>query len=145
MKVTTSIIINKPVKEVWDFFDDPDNLKFWLRGFQKFEHLSGTRGEPGAKSKHSYEENGKIIEMIEEIVVRDKYKEFSGILNHDIMTSNLSHKFEDLGNGTTRLDSTVETKFKPFMLKMLGPLMKGMLRRRQSADFKRFKECVERN
>lgn len=145
MKLTTTIIINKPIKEVWDFYDDPDNLKLWLRGFQTFEHVSGERGQIGAKSRHTYLENGKTIIMDEEITARIPYKEFSGILTHDIMSTTLTNTFEDLGNGSTRLVCIVDTKFKPFFLRLLSPLMKGMFRRRQEKDFGKLKECLEGN
>ncbi len=34
MLTESKVVINKPVKEVWDFFKNPDNLKRWLSGFQ---------------------------------------------------------------------------------------------------------------
>jgi hypothetical protein len=42
MLVQSTIIIKKPIKEVWEFFKDPNSLKLWLGGFQRFEQVSGT-------------------------------------------------------------------------------------------------------
>ena len=42
MLTQTTVIINKPIKVVWEFFKNPNNLKLWLGGFQRFEHISGT-------------------------------------------------------------------------------------------------------
>ncbi|MEO8146470.1 MAG: SRPBCC family protein [Bacteroidia bacterium] len=49
MNITTTIIINKPVKQVWDFYDNPDNLKLWLTNFKSFELLAGIRVKPVQK------------------------------------------------------------------------------------------------
>ena len=51
MKYTTEIEIEKPIEKVIELFDNPDNLKKWMEGLQSFEHLSGTPGQPGAKSR----------------------------------------------------------------------------------------------
>jgi len=59
MLVQSTVIINKPIKEVWEFFKDPDNLKLWLGGFQRFEQVSGTPGTVGAKAKHWLAKDGE--------------------------------------------------------------------------------------
>ena len=33
MKIVSKATINRPVKEVWDFFDNVDNLGKWLKDF----------------------------------------------------------------------------------------------------------------
>ena len=40
MLTQSTVIINKPINEVWEFFKNPDNLKLWLGGFQRFEPVS---------------------------------------------------------------------------------------------------------
>jgi len=97
MKCISQVVINKPVEEVWNYFDNPDNMTKWLTGLQSFEHLSGTPGEVGAKSKHTYDNNGKTIVLIEEITSRIANKELKGTLTHDMMESIMDNQFEDLG------------------------------------------------
>ncbi len=144
MLATSRVVINRPVKTVWEFFDDPDNLPKWLTGFKRFEHVSGTPGEPGAKSKHYYEINGRSIEMLEEITVRKECEEFSGIISNQWMTSITKNTFRDLGDGRTEVTSTVTSEFKSFFLKLFGPLMmKKGFQRRQDADLLKLKDAVE--
>ena len=144
MLATSRVIINRPVKTVWEFFDNPDNLSKWLTGFKRFEHISGTPGKPGAKSKQYYEMNGRSIEMLEEITVRKECEEFSGIISNKWMTSTTKNTFHDLGDGRTELVSSVESAFKPFFLKLLGSIMmrKGF-QQRQDADLEKLKEVLE--
>jgi uncharacterized membrane protein len=143
MTTTTRVVINRPVKDVWDFFDNPANMPLWLKGFKYFQHLSGTPGGVGARSKHVYEDRGRSFEMIEEITQRIPMREFSGTLTHKAMTSTIVNQFEDLGNGKTALTATVETRFTSYWFKILGPLMKGSFQKRQDSYLQRLKKCVE--
>lgn len=143
MKCISQVIINKPVEEVWNYFDNPDNMTKWLTGLQSFEHLSGTPGEVGAKSKHTYDNNGKTIVLIEEITSRIANKELKGTLTHDMMESTMDNQFEDLGDGRTKVTATVNTKFKSLVFKLLSPFMKRGFQNRQNNDLRRLKELVE--
>ena len=51
MKYQNEIEIDLPVNKVVELFDNPENLKRWMPGLQSFEHISGTPGQPGAKSR----------------------------------------------------------------------------------------------
>ncbi|MBI2429021.1 MAG: SRPBCC family protein [Ignavibacteriales bacterium] len=145
MRTISTVVINKPVKDVWKFFDDPDNMQLWLTGFKRFEHISGTTGKPGAVSKHYYEMNGRSIEMTETITVRKEFEEFSGTMTNQWMVSSLTTTFRDLGNGSTEMKSNVESTFTPFFLKLFGPLMmKKGFQKRQDEDLDRLKIILER-
>lgn len=144
MRTVSTVVIHKPVKEVWNFFDNPDNMPLWLTGFKRFEHVSGTPGKPGAVSKHYYEMNGRSIEMTETITVRNEYSEFAGTMANQWMVSNLKTTFRDLGNGTTEMTSDVDSAFIPFFLRVFGPLMmKKGFQKRQDEDLKGFKTVLE--
>lgn len=143
MKFISKVVINRPVSVVWEFFDNPDNLKLWLTGFVSFEHLSGTKGEPGARSKHTYAMNGKTMEMIEEISVREPYKTFNGTITGPMITSVLRNEFKDLGNGTTELVSDTDVEFKGMLMKIVSMFIKGSFQKRQDDDLQKFKTLVE--
>jgi len=99
---TSRVVINKPVAEVWAFFDNPDNLGMWLRGHTEFTHLSGMRGQPGAKSVHIYLEKGRRMGLEEESVRRVEGKEFAGILRmKGIMENTSTTRSRTLGDGRT--------------------------------------------
>ena len=42
MKYENSIVIQLPVARVIELFDNPDNMQYWQKGLQSFEHVSGT-------------------------------------------------------------------------------------------------------
>lgn len=143
MIIASKIIINKPVKEVWDFFDNPDNMHLWLTGFKRFEQISGEKGTVGAKARHIYENRGKTFEMIEEITKREEYKNFSGTLSHKSMESTIETNFEDLNHNRTSIICLVNVKFKSLFLKIFGKLMQRPFQKRQDKDFNTLKSVIE--
>ena len=68
MKYEVETTIDLPRERVIELFDNPDNLPKWQPTLQSFELISGESGQPGAKSRLVYLEDGREIEMIETIV-----------------------------------------------------------------------------
>ena len=143
MLTQTTVIINKPIREVWEFFKKPDNLKLWLGGFQRFQHISGTPGTVGAKAKHYFLEKGKELVMEEEILEEIPEKKFVGTLSSPMMVNTVTNYFNDLGNDQTEYSLSSDTQFKGFFWKQVGPLMKGEFKKRQENDLQRLKQILE--
>lgn len=143
MLTQTTVIINKPIKEVWEFFKNPDTLKLWLGGFQRFEQISGTPGTVGAKAKHYFLEKGKELVMDEEIIEEIPEKKFVGTLSSPMMVNTVTNYFNDLGNNQTEYSLSSDTQFKGFFWKQVGPLMKSEFKKRQEKDLQRLKQVLE--
>ena len=116
MLTQTTVIINRPIKEVWEFFKDPNKLKLWLGGFQRFEPVSGTPGTVGAKAKHYFIERGKELVLEEEIIEVIPEKKFLGTLGSPMMVNTVTNYFNDLGNNKTEYSLSSDTQFKGFLL-----------------------------
>ena len=143
MLTQSTVIINKSIKEVWEFFKNPDNLKLWLGGFQRFEQVSGTPGTVGAKAKHYFIERGKELVLDEEIIEVIPEKKFLGTLGSPMMVNTVTNYFNDLGNNQTEYSLSSDTQFKGFLWKQIGPLMKGEFKKRQENDLRRLKQVLE--
>ena len=143
MLTQTTVIINRPIKEVWAFFKNPDTLKLWLGGFQRFEQVSGTPGTVGAKAKHYFLEKGKDLVMDEEIIEVIPEKKFVGTLSSPMMVNTVTNYFNDLGNNQTEYSLSSDTLFKGFFWKQIGPLMKSEFKKRQENDLQRLKQVLE--
>ena len=144
MLTETSVSINKPLKEVWDFFKNPDNLIRWLGGLQKFEHVSGIPGRVGAKAKHHFLERGKELILDGEITEVIEQKRIVGILDSSMMLNKVTNSFNDLGKDQTVVTISSDTQFKGFLWKQIGPLMKGEFKKRQEKDLQTLKEILEK-
>jgi len=143
MLTETKIIINKPVKDIWEFLQKPDNLKPWLTGLQKVEHVSGEPGTVGAKARHYFLERGKELVLDEEILEVIPEKKLVGTLGSSMMLNTVTNSFTDLGNGQTEYSISSDTQFKGFLWKQIGPLMKGEFKKRQEKDMQTLKEVLE--
>ncbi len=142
MQFTVSIDINRPREKVIALFDDPANLSKWMAGLQSFEHLSGTPGQPGAKSKLVFLMGKRRIEMTETIIRRNLPREFSGSYEADGVYNMVVNRFEALDSNTTRYTSEQEFRLSGFM-KIIGYLMPGIFKKQSMKyleDFKRFAE-----
>lgn len=144
MKYTQEIIINKPIKEVVALFDNPNNLYEWMEGLQKIEHLSGTPGEPGAKSKLLFKMGNREIEMIETITARDLPTEFSGTYEATGVFNIQKNKFISISDNQTKHVTENEFQFKGVMMKLMGFLMPGAFKKQSYKYLKAFKTFAEK-
>lgn len=142
MKFTTEIEINLPIDKVIALFDNPDNLKKWMKGLESFEAISGTPGQPGARSKLRFKMGKREMEMIETITVRNLPHEFSGTYEVNGVFNIVRNKFLPVGNNKTKYISEQEFEFSGFM-KVMGWLMPGAFKKQSmkyQQDFKAFAE-----
>jgi hypothetical protein len=142
MRYTNEAEINLPIDRVIELFDNPDNMKHWQPGLQSFEHISGTPGQPGAKSRLRYKMGKREVEMIETITKRDLPREFSGTYEAKGVLNIISNYFTPLGPGKTKWVTESEFRFSG-MMKLLGFLFPGMFKKQSQKfldDFKKFAE-----
>ncbi len=143
MKFTLETEINLPVAKVVELFDNPENLKHWQPGLISFEHISGTPGQPGAKSRLKYKMGKREIEMIETITVRNLPDEFSGTYEANGVFNIVKNFFKPVTDNKTRYINENEFQFKGFM-KIIGFLMPGAFRKESEKYLNQFKEFAEK-
>lgn len=148
MKYKTEIEINLPVKKVIQLFDNPDNLKHWMAGLQSFEHLSGTPGQPGAKSRLRFKMGNRDMELIETVTKRNLPEEFTGTYETNGVFNIVKNTFEELPGGKTRYVTENEFQFQSLPMKIMGWLMPGAFKKQSFKylqDFKAFAESQPRD
>lgn len=142
MKYTRAVEINQPINRVIELFDNPDNLPKWQAGLQRFERLSGTPGQPGAKSRLHYKMGKRDVEMIETITVRNLPHEFSGTYEAKGVWNNMVNRFIELSPTKTRWIAEAEFRMSGLMW-LIGLLFASSFKKeteRQMAAFKTFAE-----
>jgi uncharacterized membrane protein len=142
MKYTNEIEIKKPIEKVIELFDNADNLKKWMEGLQSYEHISGTAGQPGAKSRLFFKMGKREIEMIETITVKNLPDEFTGTYEAKGVFNIVKNKFEKLSDTKTKYITENEFQFSGFM-KIIGFLMPGAFKKQSFKYLKLFKEFAE--
>ena len=145
MKYSTEGVINRNIDDVIRLFDDPKLMMHWMEGLQSFEHVSGTPGQPGAKSKLIWQMGKRKMEMMEEVLVRNLPYEFTGMYTGMGKTKNIvRNKFESLGPNKTRYITEQEFIFAGPM-KFFAPLMKGMFKKQSKKYMDSFVKFAEKH
>jgi hypothetical protein len=110
---------------------------------KKFEHVSGTQGQPGAVSILTYEEGTREFALTEKVTFRAEPERFDGIYENDFADNSIKNIFIAAGENKTLWKMDVEFTFKTLIMKIVGPLMKKNFVARSKKDMQRFKEMVE--
>jgi hypothetical protein len=144
LKYNVEITINLPRTKVIELFDSTDNLKKWQPGLISFDHVSGTPGEVGAKSKLHYRMGKRDIEMIETITVKNLPDEFSGTYEAKGVWNEVKNFFYEVDEQTTKWVSENEFRCSGFM-KIFIFLMPGSFKKETQKYLEQFKVFAEGN
>ncbi|GAA4882001.1 hypothetical protein GCM10023311_00080 [Flaviramulus aquimarinus] len=140
MQFTCAIYINKPINEVVTSFEDPGALKQTQKGFISLKHLSGNKGEAGAKSKLVY----KKFDLIETIIHNKLPNEFYAKYEHKSMTNTMLCKFKATNDNETKLTAYIEyTEFKGFIINLIVKFFPGMFKKQVDKWLVNFKKYCE--
>jgi hypothetical protein len=142
MRLTFEYELGRRPPEVWKAFDNPDNLRRWQPTLVSFERVSGEPGQPGAVSRLTYREDGRLIVLTETITIRREPEEFGGTYESDMATNVILNQFSPLGPWGTRWMVSVDFTFRGIW-RLLGPLFRRAIRRRTEVDLERFKAMLE--
>lgn len=142
MKYSAEIEINKPIDKVIELFDNPDNLYKWMEGLQSFEHVSGTAGQPGAKSKLKFKMGKRDVEMIETVITRNLPDEFTGSYEVKGVYNIVKNRFQKIDDNKTRYITEQEFQFKGLM-KCIAFLMPGAFKKQSMKYLTAFKNFAE--
>lgn len=143
MKYSNEVVINLPVARVVELFDSVENMHKWQPGLISFEHLSGTAGQPGAKSKLRYKMGNREVDMIETITVRDLPREFSGTYEAKNVYNHVVNNFIPVGDNKTKYIAHTEFKLSGIM-KLVGWLMPGMFKKQSQQFLDQFRDFAEK-
>jgi len=143
MKFKLELTIDKSSAEVWAAFHNTENLKQWQPTLKKFEHVSGTPGQPGAVSTLTYEENEREFVLTEKIIFHKEPGRFDAVYDNNFTDNTNKNTFIEQGPNKTLWVLESEYKFKTNAMKIVGNLKKKNFVARTQKDMERFKEFTE--
>lgn len=105
MKLDCEVIIDKPLQQVWNYANNPDNLTKWLNDFVRYEQLTGDVNAPkvGDTSAHTYEQNGKEFTMHERITAYDPPRHVKLFMTSKWFDMEIVNNFEQISSTQTKL------------------------------------------
>lgn len=144
MIINTKATIYKPREEVWKYFTNTDHLPKWIGGLEEYHHLSGKFGEEGSTGLYKFREDGKVVEMREEIIAAKKNEEHTGKFYHKHFDMIINNTFIKEDENTTTFICNTEYRFRSFKWKLISKLfLKNKLQKRQNDDIRRLKKAIE--
>ncbi len=143
MNYTVSNIINRPLEEVIAKFSDPDGVKHWMEGLQRIEHISGTRGEVGAKSDFYFLFRGKEMKISESILEQNLPRQIKFAYQSPMGHNEVEMIFEKIDDSRVKQINNSYFEFKGIM-KIMGLFMKGMSKKQSMTYLNAFKDYVEK-
>ena len=142
MKFLSEIIINKSVKEVFQYTVNPKNLSRWVDGFENFKPLSGKLRQVGSIGTLFYNDKEGELEVREEVLAFETGKYFKTHLSHKNMETTLNFRFLNQGESTKIIVET-HVRLKPLLFNLASPFVKIPMKEQQQADLTRLKKCLE--
>ena len=140
---TYTIEINRPVEEVFRYLDTSELAMQWLSGLTKITPITTGGNRVGAQAKHTYNENGREFEMLEETLIYEPNRrvKIKGIT--DMFELTAQYTLTPIGEKSTRLDFEETLAFKSFFMRLLAPLIALSSKNRLVETFARLKALVE--
>jgi uncharacterized protein YndB with AHSA1/START domain len=139
---TYTIEINRPADEVFRYLDTSELAIQWLSGLTKITPITTGGNRVGAQAKHTYNENGREFEMLEETLIYEPNRrvKIKGVT--DMFEITAQYTLTPIGE-RTRLDFEETLAFKNFFMRLLAPLITRLSKNHAMEDFKRLKSLVE--
>lgn len=142
MKYTVSNTIDRPLDLVIQKFKDPAGLPKWMEGLQKVEHQSGTPGKKGAKSQLYFLHKNKEMQLTETILEENLPHSMQFAYESPMGYNEVEISFTQLTETQVRQTNTSRFELKGIM-RLLGPLFKGMFKKQSTKYIDAFKNYVE--
>ena len=142
VQIKSTIRTNATTEKVWDVFMNPDNLKFWLTDFISLTHTSGKVGEPGSTYKMKFKEGEKEIEVTEEVLKITPNKQYTFKMVHNSFESENEITLESFVEYTEFIQ-TIQFTPKEFFMRLIMPLLKGVMKKRTESELIKLKELIE--
>lgn len=143
MKYTFEIEINAPREMVAGLAGDPENRMKWMDGIESDEALSGTPGQPGAKSRLVFRTGNMKTTMMGTVIANNLPDTFSETFDAPNVFTVVTGKFVALSPQKTKYVSEQEFQFKGIFNKIVGFLLQKEFKNqtlRHVENFKRFAE-----
>lgn len=142
MKFRIEKTIDARLHDVWDAFDNPDNLSRWQPTLESWTHKYGTPGQPDSIAELSYNENGRKVTMTETVTERHQPDFLAGTYESARRKALIVNHFESIDDSTTKWIMYSNMVFKGFM-KIMSVFVGGQIRKRNQNDMDRFKKFSE--
>ncbi len=139
----TRIEIEKSLELVYDVISDHSVIHQWLTGLKEVKPLNDLLNEPGAKFQYLFKENGREVVFEEELLSIEPPFQFSYRLESKQILMEAQTRLRSIDGGGTEVLMLNEVRPKGLVMRLLLPLLKRSMIRRQLNDLRSLKRLIE--
>ena len=143
MRYQVEMVIDVPREQAVTLFYDPDSLSRWQPSLLRAEHMDGTVGEPGARTRLVYKRDNGEMTMIETIEKNDLPDAYIAIYETDGVKNINRNYFHDINGRQTRWVTDSEFQFEGFGMKLMGFFAPFLFKRETRKTMENFKALAE--
>ncbi len=144
MKYISHIEINKPLHDVFEFWNNSENHHLWQDGYIKTTLLEGVIDTVGAKSEIVLKHKNQEMILIETILSINFPFEKEALYEHKHMSNTQKTIFESISDTQTRYTTEVNyVKFNGILPRLMGKLFPSMFKKQSEKWMVQFKAACE--
>ena len=141
--VTESIIIDRPRQEVWDFLQDPENIRLTNSNLQEYEQVGDGEIQKGTRFRGVVRIAGRSLEWANEVTELKEPSSFHTRSVESAIDFTYDTELEDAGDGTKVTVHQEIGSFGGFFGKLADPLVVRMYRKDVRSNLENMKEVLE--
>lgn len=143
-KTEESVVIDRPIQEVWDFVDDPNNQTMWQSHVERFEQLDGGPRQVGTTFRGVTRVAGQNLEWTAQTTEYEPPRANAFQSIEAPMSFRGSTRLEPVGDDATRVTYLLEAdNLGGFFGKLADPIVTRMYSRDVKASLENLKEILE--
>ena len=146
MKAGTSIVVERPIEDVWAFVANIENMDQWVVGVSEPRMANGRAMGVGARYTSKYTHAGKTHTVDYEVTAYEPRRHFATRSTEGPFPFEGELDLERAGQGTkvtNTIDAGSDGLFTTITFTLLGPLVRIMMRRQLHKELIALKAVLE--
>ncbi len=141
---TTQVIIEKPVKEVFETFNTEGLVKEWIPDLISIKPLETKPGKVGSTYEMIINNNGQEIKLVEKVLAYVPEEKVTLFFKADSMLKTDDYTFTFENDKTTIVNKST-CRGSSYILSCLFPYFKGTFQEQDQGYLNNFKSYIETN
>ena len=142
IKVNSSVLIDKPIAEVYDFVTTPENDSKWYLGLESRDHTPGEPPGVGSTSQSDIRFLGMTMTVTWEVIDYERPTRIGVKTVDGPVLVHAGYNFEAVSDGQTKVTVEGEADLKG-VFDLAEPLVERMAQRQWDASFENLKDVLE--
>tara|TARA_B100000767_G_C19688953_1_gene503081 strand:- start:641 stop:1156 length:516 start_codon:yes stop_codon:yes gene_type:complete len=146
VKETTYIAevsVNKSIKEVFEIFNNSENIKNWIPEVKSFEVVNKNPGKTGSVYKIVIDNKGQEVTMTEKVMAYVPNEKVTLFFDAEGMLKRDDYIFKEK-DGVTTITLNTSCQSDSYILACIYPYFKGTLQKQDQSYLNNFKAFAEK-